>query len=259
MPAPSVDYESLRVKNSRSKTILGVTMLHHRCTHAFGALAATGLVLIACTSRGEVARQHMEGHFDEAKAIHAAVILGDLEACQEPAQWIVDHEAVSAPAAWDSYIETMRGAAQDVLDAQGIGAAADAASRLTRTCGSCHSAHAPGVTYTASPAPSDDPALVPHMARHNWAIERMWEGLTTSSVDAWNAGAQELSGTPLSLDAFSVEEGTEVQVSALAQRVHQLGAQGASEVGWGGRTDVYGQLLTTCAACHQRATETVTE
>jgi cytochrome c553 len=194
----------------------------------------------------------MQDHFDHAAAIHAAVIQGDVEASQESARWIVEHGQVDAPSSWDAYIESMRSTAQQVLDAPGVGAAADAASRLTRTCGSCHSAHAPRATFTASPAPADDPQVVPHMLRHNWAIERMWEGLTMSSVDAWNRGAQELSGTPVSMDAMSVEEGAEDAVSALAHRVHQLGAQGANEVGWGGRTNVYGELLATCAACHQR-------
>ena len=227
-------------------------MLHRKLFRASAVLAAAGLATSGCTSRGEVVREHMQGHFDEATAIHAAVIAGDLEACQEPARWIVEHEQVDAPSSWNSYIESMRSTAQEVLDAPGIGAAADAASRLTRSCGSCHSTLAPGAMFTASPAPVDDPEIVPHMLRHNWAIERMWEGLTMSSVDTWNRGAQELSETPVSMDAMSVEEGAEEALSALAHRVHQLGARGAAEVGWGGRTDVYGELLTICAACHRR-------
>jgi mono/diheme cytochrome c family protein len=197
-------------------------------------------------------REHMQGHFDEAMTVHAAVIDGDLESAKEAASWIVEHERVDAPSGWDPHIASMRDVAQEVVDAESVGAAAHAASQLTRTCGGCHTALAPEATFTASPAPPDDPQIVPHMLRHNWAIERMWEGLTMSSVEAWNLGAQELSGTPVSLDAMTVEAGEEQAVSALAQRVHQLGAQAANEVAWGGRTDVYGQLLATCAACHQR-------
>lgn len=214
--------------------------------------AAAALAVVSCRPRSEMVREHMQDHFDHATAIHAAVIEGDVEACLESARWIVEHEQINAPSSWDSHLVSMRSTAQQLIDAPGIGAAADAASRLTRTCGSCHSAYAPQATFTASPAPADDPQLVPHMLRHNWAIERMWEGLTMPSVEAWNLGAQELSGTPVSMDAMSIQEGEEDAVSALAHRVHQLAAQGANEVGWGGRTAVYGELLATCAACHQR-------
>jgi len=227
-------------------------MPYHRLFRTSVLLTAAGLALIACRPRSEVVREHMQDHFDYATAIHAAIIDGDLEASREAARWVADHEGIDAPSSWDSYLESMRSTAQQVANAPSVGAAADGASRLTRACGSCHSTLAPEATFTASPAPADDPMIVPHMLRHNWAIERMWEGLTMSSVEAWNLGAQELSGTPVSMDAMSVEEGAAEAVSALAHRVHQLGAQGAAEVGWGGRTDVYGQLLTTCAACHQR-------
>jgi hypothetical protein len=213
------------------------------------------LVAVSCRTRTEAVRTHMQEHFTQAGLVHAAVVAGDLAAVAAPARWIAEHDPVDAPASWDPYISTMRREASVLLTASDIEAAAASAASLIRTCGDCHGSLSEGVTFTASPGPIPEPGAVPHMRRHNWAAERMWEGLAMPSVEAWNQGAAALDEAPLTAEELNAEP----EVTALAQHVHDLGRAAAAALTWRARTDVYGQLIATCAACHQQLRTAATQ
>lgn len=217
------------------------------------ALVATGAVIVAaCGDRGEEVRAHMQEHFTKAGEIHAAILRGDLAATREPASWIMQHEPIEgSPPSWDPYVETLRGAADQVRQAADVQTAAMAASVMVQTCGSCHAALSEGVIFTASPTPPSDPSTLSHMARHNWAAERMWEGLAVPSQEAWAQGIQLLAEIPLQPEAMSADSAVAGEVAALANQIHDLGEEGAQAVSWRTRTSVYGRLIATCASCHQ--------
>lgn len=212
------------------------------------AVGVAVLAAVSCRSRTEAVRTHMQEHFTQAGLVHAAVVAGDLAAVAEAARWIAEHDPVDAPASWDPYIATMRREALVLLTAADVEPAAAAAASLVRTCGDCHGSLSDGVTFTASPGPIPEPGAVPHMRRHNWAVERMWEGLALPSVEAWNEGAAALEEAPLTAEELNAEP----EAAALAQQVHDLGREAAATVSWRARTEVYGRLIATCAGCHQQ-------
>jgi len=212
------------------------------------AVGVVVLVAVSCRTRTDAVRTHMQEHFTQAGLVHAAVVGGDLATVAAPARWIAEHDPVEAPASWDPYISTMRREASVLVTASDIEAAAASAANLIRTCGDCHGSLSAGVTFTASPGPIPEPGAVPHMRRHNWAAERMWEGLARPSVEAWNQGAAALEEAPLTAEELNAEP----DVAALAQHVHDLGREAAATVSWRARTEVYGRFIATCAACHQQ-------
>ncbi|MDH3456178.1 MAG: hypothetical protein OER90_04995 [Gemmatimonadota bacterium] len=212
---------------------------------------AAVVIVAACQDRGEDVRIHMQEHFEKASEVHAAILQGDLDAARGPAGWIMEHEPIDeSPPSWDPYVETLRGAADQVRQAADLRTAAMAASVMVRTCGNCHEALSDGVTFSASPLPPSDLSVVSHMQRHNWAAERMWEGLAIPSQEAWAQGIQSLAEVPLRPETLSTDSTSAVQVATLVEQVHDLGEEGAQAVSWRTRTSVYGRLIATCASCH---------
>lgn len=215
-------------------------------------LVVAVVVVAACQNRGEDVRIHMQEHFEKAGEIHAAIIQGDLSAARAPAGWIMEHEPVDgSPPSWDPYVETLRGAADQVRQAADLRTAAMATSVMVGTCGNCHEALSEGVTFSASPIPPSDPSTVSHMLRHNWAAERMWEGLAIPSQEAWAQGIQLLAEVPLAPETLSADSALAGQIAALVEQVHNLGEEGAQAVSWRTRTSVYGRLIAACASCHR--------
>ena len=86
------------------------------------------------------------------------------------------------------------------------------------------------------------------MARHQWAADRLWEGLIAPSDQSWLNAAEVLLEVPL---ALAGTQGTE-QTRALTERVHSLGHQARSAARSSDRVRIYGEILGTCADCHQR-------
>jgi mono/diheme cytochrome c family protein len=84
------------------------------------------------------------------------------------------------------------------------------------------------------PPPPDEP----HMARHVFGAYWMAYGLFAPDERAWQGGARALADARLLPDS-SLDE------------VHQLAASAASAE-LGARTAMFGQLLTSCARCHQQ-------
>ena len=222
-------------------------------TWLLAAFSVTAVVVVAaCGGRGEEVQVHMQEHFEKASEVHAAVLRGDLDAAREPAGWIMEHQPIDgSPPTWDPYVETLRGAADQVRQAADLQTAAMATSVMVQTCGNCHVALSEGVTFSASPTPPSDPSTVSHMQRHNWAAERMWEGLAIPSQEAWSQGIQSLAELSLRPASLTADSTLDPQVAALADRVHDLGEEGAQAVSWRARTSVYGRLISTCGSCHQ--------
>ena len=210
--------------------------------------AATALLAaIAAVSCGgaETTVDHMERHFDEVEAVKAAVIAGDLALAQQQAEWLASHEAVAGlPGDWEPHVEHFQAAARDVARAADLAAAGAATAEMALACGACHTAVGQ-VTAFAFMAQAEGVGVAGHMARHGWAVDRMWKGLIGPSNEAWMEGVQGFAESPL-------QGGTE-ETLALGRRIHELGAQGAEAADPAARGTIYGELLTTCAGCHTAA------
>lgn len=194
---------------------------------------------------------HMHDHYQWATQIQSAIIRGDLAAIAEPAQKLAEHPVPAVmPPAWTPFIEAMRSAARAAGAAKNFTAAAAAASQIATACGNCHVANNISGIFQWSAEPDDELGNVAHMQRHQWAADRMWEGLVGPSDDAWYRGTKLLFEVPLSAQKLNVADDSGNSIREMAVRVHQLAANGSVEFEAAGKAAIYAEFLATCAACH---------
>jgi hypothetical protein len=209
--------------------------------------------LVACAAGSSQAQTEagMSSHFDAAAVVHTAVVRGDLTGVREPGRWLAEQSPPDLPEGTEAYVAELQKYARRAADARNLEDAAYATGRIAQACGACHREYAGGPVPVLPPAADEGPDLPAHMVRHAWAVKRMWEGLVVPSDDAWMAGAQALEGTPLQPEE-AIAANTE-EVDYLEKRCHGLGSRAQLVAGPSARARIYGELIATCADCHELA------
>ena len=93
------------------------------------------------------------------------------------------------------------------------------------------------------------------MQRHQWAADRLWDGLIAPSDTAWDRGMNMLVDVPLHPDDVTDENSADVDTAALdriARRIHKLAGLGTIATTPTARSELYGEMLGLCADCHTR-------
>lgn len=129
-------------------------------------------------------------------------------------------------------------------------AAAGALGEIGGACGSCHKTRGKGPTYEPAEAPEIVDDVVAHMARHQWAVDRMWEGLMAPSDERWALGVNALHDHPLDAQALTSPEAGKSPADYLDWWIHQRGPDTATAAAPEQRGKVYADLMAACAACH---------
>ncbi len=195
----------------------------------------------------------MLGHFEDSLHIRDAVIAGELADLRAPARRLaaaIDADAL--PAAWQPHARASSALAVKAQDAVDIASAAQAAAGLARTCGECHASVGDGPNFPPGEPPIADPnEPKSQMLRHQWAADRMWQGLVAHSDPTWRAGAVALTDAPLSLDAITADVELPDDLKALGKQIHGLGQRALVTPEWPGRAQIYGEFITACATCHR--------
>jgi mono/diheme cytochrome c family protein len=193
----------------------------------------------------------MAEHFAHASALEQAVIDGDLEHVAKEARWLVEElPKQRLPEPWQPQLERMQAAAKAALDAKDLVAAAHATGRVVETCGACHAALGAGPKYGAVTAVPEGESGKARMARHQWAAERMREGMIGPSDERWRLGAGAVSEAPPEPCPIADAEILPKEVLQLRETIYEIGAKAAKTEGLAARAEVYGEYLTTCAGCH---------
>jgi cytochrome c556 len=195
----------------------------------------------------------MRGHFARAADLYDAVAAGDLSSARAQAEAISQEETGAGLAGRaKAYIEQMNTFAGLAARAPDVATASTAVAQVGATCGSCHAAMKQGPHYAVVEGPPPAATAVEtRMLRHRWAADRLWEGLIGPSDTAWAAGASALIDAPLYTDALTREVEQYEPVTALAWTVHDIGARARMDQDHAARTQLFGQLLGTCARCHE--------
>lgn len=189
----------------------------------------------------------MGEHFKQAEQIRHAVISGMTNAAVQPASALSSSVNVAhVPERWRASIQLMLAASQRVQNAADLADAAAGTADIALACGSCHAGQG-GPKAKAMEVPPASDSVVGRMARHSWAMERLWEGLYVPSSVAWNAGARALQEDPFPPEVL--ERGG-VYGRTAASDFKQLAAQAPLKSSPKERGSVYAGLLGTCAACH---------
>ncbi len=218
-------------------------------------LLAAALALAAQENpvEGEsVAAIHMQEHLLRITDIKAAIVAGDLKAIRAPALWLAEHEPLpDLPLIYEPFLLSLRRNALRMVDAEDVVTAAAGVSAIARNCAGCHLASNVDLKFGFDQEPPAWSDLQSHMQRHQWAVDRLWEGLIGPSDGAWSRGITMLAEAPL----HGTEASWDDEASggdALAYRVHLLGRQAIAALTPESRSAIYGTLLGVCAECHTR-------
>jgi len=193
----------------------------------------------------------MESHYNAAISSHDALIRGNLKILRSQlvkieTQMLPD----AAPQNWTPHHTRLRKAASGATTASSLDAAATVMSSVAEACGACHAAVGVGKIYFWPAPPDKDDKLKTAMRTHQWATERLWEGVTGPFGEAWDRGAAALSETRVFED-----KGDTIKSSLLAREaaLRDIGKTAKQTTGLHKRAIIYGRLLTTCAECHHEA------
>jgi cytochrome c553 len=199
----------------------------------------------------------MEAHYGAVILAHDALLQGDVPAFRrelERASKLPTPPGM--PADWGPLVERFRsaaGAAQGVTDLE---RGAEVMAQVVLACGQCHVALGRGPVYPAPAPDDDDDALRAAMYDHQWASERLWEGVTGPWDVAWERGAAALAEGSVFGDASGEVDG---DLLRRERALRALGQEAQRTTGHAARARVYGQLLITCGDCHDAAGVTFAE
>jgi cytochrome c553 len=211
------------------------------------------LVLLLTACARQPGRSRMWAHYQRVGAVQSAVVAGDLHIAQAAAYWVARNRLTeNLPEHAGPYVESMRTAARAVANAPSLDEAAIATARMGAACGACHTALQRGPHFAAGPnaPPPSDTSVADQMTLHLWVLARMWDGLTGPSDGSWTHGALALNATPRYQSHITRAVRERAIGDSLARRLYVLGQQ-AVMAGPGDRVVIYGELLGTCARCHQ--------
>lgn len=229
---------------------------------------ASVLLSVSCSSKSEPAAtpdvaaasepvaQRMHEHLMLIEAVKHATIAGDVGKIKATARPLADAaEQTTLPEVWQPHVRDVSLQAKALMDAPDLAGAARGAALMAERCGSCHTDAAAGVAFDPVSAAPAGSGAAPHMLRHQWALDRLWEGLVGPDDARWIAGAEALSDAPLApTEATDKGDGAIAEIARLADATHALGLK-ARDARSDARAPIYGELLTTCQACHTLATK----
>jgi cytochrome c553 len=197
-------------------------------------------------------RFHMQRHFDDLRMIERMLVAGKLDDAKARAFLLTRPAPDPGMAPWATDVEAVTEAARALVAAPGVDEALRRETRVAKACAYCHlRVQKSPVFLAAPPAPRYEPTPAARMARHQWSVDRLWEGIVGPSDRSWRAGLDVLASTPLPLSPLT-------DAPSLATHLQEL-ARGAPGTHGGpaelieDRARLYGEMLVTCAACHDSA------
>jgi cytochrome c553 len=188
-------------------------------------------------------RFHMQRHFDDLRRVERLLIAGKLEDAKSLAFLLSRPARDPGLEAWAGASARVADAALALAGAASLPAACRLEPRVAAACADCHRSTGALLAFDrVPPAPPDDPELCARMARHQWAADRLWEGLVGPSDRAWSAGLEVFAAAPLP----SASDSAGVRLQGLARAaLAALPRDTPAD-----RAKAYGEMLVTCTACH---------
>jgi cytochrome c553 len=198
-----------------------------------------------------IVRFHMHENFDLLRAIEKLLIRGRLEEARAFARAIADAPDEPGLGVWSPHAALVRERAAKLATARGVDEACRGAAQLANACAGCHGESGASPEFRSpGQIPPDRPTIEARMARHLWATDRLWEGIVGGADDAWRAGLDVLSTTPLPASELSGEQST------LGRKLQRIADQARSRRATDTAQDrarSYGEILVTCSGCHAAA------
>lgn len=220
-----------------------------------GDAAVAGDAALAAGDDTAAFKRAMQTYFVEATMARDAVIQGELVAARQAFSKLANYplEMGAAPESWVSTWKTWQHIAVQGSRANDLASAAAKVGELGAQCYSCHQTSGLGPKYEPSGWTEPTDQLRDHMHMFEWAIDRMWEGLTSGWDRAWTVGASTIADERLSpqrLHGLQADRDARKQWSAQLRRAAKLARAAKTTEERGVRL---GEVLAVCADCHSRA------
>lgn len=197
----------------------------------------------------------MERHYEAAILSHDALIQGDLKKMRGRLARIVKEELPSnAPESWKPHHARLHEAARSASRISSIESGGSVMGDVAEACGACHIALDVGNIYYWPAPPDKDDKFETVMRTHQWATERLWEGVTGPLKEAWPRGAEALADIRLFED---LGDSIKDSLRKREDKLRAIGRKAKAAKDLHDRALIYGQLLTTCAGCHQELDITI--
>ena len=192
-------------------------------------------------------RYHMARHFDDLRAVERLLVANKLEDAKTRAFLLTIPSSDPGMAPWESQSMHVTAAAVELTKAPTIATACRTEARLAKACAECHTRVPKPPAFAKLPSlPADEGTVESKMLRHQWAVDRLWDGMIGASDAAWSAALDVLASTPAPWESAD-------DVAGHAKHLRQLANDARDKQGTetlDGRAAAYGEIMIACAACH---------
>lgn len=232
-------------------------------------------------------RDAMRDHFSDLVAARDGVIAGRLDFAQGALRRLATRkQGDDTPDDWRPWISEVQALAERGSTATIMADAAATVAAVSTQCGECHRATLGGRRHPTSVGgydPKDQKGLEEKMARHQFAADELWLGLTGPSHEDWVQGAAALMniqvpalvtlrGTPATRDRQPTGTGelqgastyTEpetphaepehataaIDLDAALRELRELGRVADNARVPAQKNEVFAQILVRCGSCH---------
>src|SRR5262245_9791813 len=195
-----------------------------------------------------VAREPSPAPAEVAPELQLAIAEGRLADVHDLAHWLSTHELTEQPG-WRPYLDELHRAAGNIERASDVASAGVELGRLGHACGACHRDAGATIAWTASTPPRETRTLTEQMRREQWAAARMGEGVEGADR-GWGGGAGVRGTTPGGI-AAEMRDKPNLAAFELADRFYDQAAQAAALQELDARAKHFGEVMQTCASCHQ--------
>lgn len=191
-------------------------------------------------------KKHMDARFAFATDALWRGFMGDLEGLKEDAAKLPDPTPLpNAPKSWDPWVKKLHQQSSDLQKVEDLDQASRDLVKIAATCADCHQENN-GPKVTEADLNIGPAVLDSAMDRHQWSIYMMWIGLIAPNDEIWVKGAKTFGHDRKALP------GQPETLAKLEGQVHDLAARAASAKPEQ-RGEVFAELITSCAECHQEA------
>ncbi|HTR50355.1 MAG TPA: hypothetical protein VMJ10_06575 [Kofleriaceae bacterium] len=195
------------------------------------------------------ARYHMRAHFNDLREIEQLLVAGKLDDGRTRAYLLTREREIDEPglASWSDRARDVVDAATTLTKASKLDDALRREAQVAVACARCHAATQSRLDFAAAPVlPADRQTARTRMARHVWAVDRLWEGLVGADDARWSRGLAVLADDPLPFTPATDAPRLASELQQLARAQLDKRATTLLE----DRGAAYGEMLVRCAACH---------
>jgi hypothetical protein len=189
-------------------------------------------------------RYHMHRQVDDLRDIERLLVRGKLVEAKALAFML--SRAVPPGRSTSHGAAQVSAAALALAGARSLEEACRLEPLVGEACAGCHRRPGSRPMFEAvPPAPPNDATAEATMARHRWAVDRVWEGFVGPSDRPWREGLEVFATTRF---PTPVEDGAGQRLQVVARDA--LAAMTTDTQAARART--YGELLVTCRRCHDK-------